>query len=135
MAAADNRNHDVVHFAWRSCNPLSLAGAQRPGDRTGLDILGLDTDELLNHGGRRLVYGVELIENTREYLLGIDKKPHFILGQRDSNLTTQQIAKWWVQRWMLPRIEKEAVLLRIEGHNFVHPIRHGARVQMPVAPF
>ena len=103
--------------------------------RDGLDILGLDTDELLNHGGPRLVYGVDLVKNTREFLLGIEKKPHYILAQKNSKLTTQQIAKWWVQRWMLPRIEKEDVLLRVESHNFVHPIRHGARVQMPASPF
>jgi hypothetical protein len=101
--------------------------------RDGLDVLGLHTDELLNHGGPRLVYGVEMIENTRDYLLGIDKRPHFILDQKTPGLASQQIARWWTQRWMLPRIEREEVLLRIEDHNFVHPIRHGARVQMPKA--
>ena len=40
--------------------------------RDGLDELGLSSDELLNHGGPRLVYGVPLAHNFREYLLGLD---------------------------------------------------------------
>jgi hypothetical protein len=33
-----------------------------------------ETDQF-NHGGPRLVYGVELTENTHAYLLGVDKHP------------------------------------------------------------
>ncbi|HVS37683.1 MAG TPA: Druantia anti-phage system protein DruA, partial [Gemmataceae bacterium] len=101
--------------------------------RDGLDALGLPTDDLLNHGGPRLVYGVELTENTRAYLLGMDKHPRYILGRKNPKLQTQEIARWWMRRWLLPRIEREDVLARVAAHNFVHPIRHGARVVLPKA--
>jgi hypothetical protein len=99
--------------------------------RDGLDELGLSSDDLLNHGGPRLVYGVELIENTRAYLLGIDKHPRYRLGQNRPKLFSQQIARWWAKRWLLPRIEKEDILTRVASHHFVHPVRHGARVPLP----
>jgi hypothetical protein len=99
--------------------------------RDGLDALGLSSDDLLNHGGPRLVYGVELIENTHAYLLGMDKQPKFILPQKSAKQLMQKIARWWMRRWMLPRLAKEGILARVAAHNFVHPIRHGARVRMP----
>lgn len=99
--------------------------------RDGLDALGLPTDELLNHGGPRLVYGVQLVENVRDYLLGLDQQPKYILGRKGPRQITQRIGLWWMRRWLLPRIAKADALTRVAGHNFVHPIRHGARVPMP----
>ena len=56
--------------------------------RDGLDALGLSSDDLLNHGGPRLVYGVELIENTHTYLLGREKQPKFIMPQKGGQQMT-----------------------------------------------
>jgi hypothetical protein len=36
-----------------------------------------------------------------------------------------------MRRWLLPRVAKEGILERVAAHNFVHPIRHGARVRVP----
>jgi hypothetical protein len=99
--------------------------------RDGLDALGLPTDDLLNHGGPRLVYGVELIENTHAYLLGMEKQPRYLLPQKNPKGQTRHIARWWMKRWLLVRVRKEGILERVAGHNFVHPIRHGARVRLP----
>lgn len=99
--------------------------------RDGLDALGLPTDDLLNHGGPRLVYGVELTANVRAYLLGIDKHPRYALGQKSPKQRTGQIALWWMRRWLAQRIEKEEVLNRVAAHTLVYPIRHGARVRLP----
>jgi hypothetical protein len=65
--------------------------------REGLDGLGLPTDDLLDHGGPRLVYGVELIQNTHAYLLGQDKRPKYILSSRSPAETTARIALVGVQ--------------------------------------
>ena len=78
--------------------------------RDGLDALGLATDDLLNHGGPRLVYGVELARNVRAYLLGMDKSPKYILGQKGPRQRTAMISEWWTKRWVLPRIAKEGIL-------------------------
>ena len=42
------------------------------------------------------------------------------------------IANWWAKRWLLQRILKTQVLDRVARHTFVHPIRHGARVELPL---
>jgi hypothetical protein len=103
--------------------------------RDGLEALGLSSDEFLNHGGPRLVYGVRLAENCGAYLLGMDKHPKFILGPKSPGQFTQHINQWWMTRWLLRRIEKSEVLERVEKHNLVHPIRHGARVEIPKTEF
>ncbi len=99
--------------------------------RDGLDALGLPTDDLLNHGGPRLVYVVELIENTHDFLLGMEKQPRYLLPLKSPKQTTRLIARWWMSRWLLPRIGKEGILERVATHSFIHPIRHGARVRVP----
>ncbi len=101
--------------------------------RDGLDLLSLPTEELLHHGSPRLVYGVRLVENVREYLLGMEKRPRYLLPQRNAGAVTQEIIRYWRQRWLLPRIQRDDVLERVAGHNFVHPMRHGARVPLPRA--
>jgi hypothetical protein len=86
--------------------------------RDGLDGLGLPTDDLLNHGGPRLVYGVELTENMHAYLLGQDKRPKYILPLKAAADTTTRIARWWASRWLLARIARDDVLERVRRHNF-----------------
>jgi len=93
--------------------------------------LGLSSDELLNHGGPRLVYGVPLAHNFREYLLGFDARPRYFLPPRRAAAATRQMVRWWAERWLSPRIARDDVLERLGLHTLVRPIRHGARVTLP----
>lgn len=101
--------------------------------RGGIGELGLSADQLLKHGIPRLVYGVRLAHNLREYLLGLAKRPKYIVPQDDPATTSQRIAQWWLERWLLGRAQRPEVIERVVRHNFVHPIRHGARVFLPRA--
>lgn len=96
--------------------------------RSGLDLLGLPTNEFLHHGTPRLIYGVALARNVTEYLLGVDSKPRYCFGDDMPSATTDQIAGWWRDRWLVRRAQRKDILERIEQHNLIHPIRHGARV-------
>ena len=96
-------------------------------------LLGLPTEELLHHGGPRLVYGVRLVENVREYLLGIEKRPRYLLPRKNPATITEEMIHHWRERWLLPRIQRDDVLDRLARHTLVHPIRHGARVPLPRA--
>lgn len=96
--------------------------------RDGLDALGFPSDRLLIHGSQRLVYGVPLARNFREYLLGIDEQPDYYLPTENPQATTRQIVNWWAERWLAPRLRKEEVLERVAKHTLVYPIQHGARV-------
>jgi hypothetical protein len=74
---------------------------------------------------------MSLVKNLREYLLGIDAKPVYILPLRNLAAATGQIVRWWLERWVAKRLERADVLERMKSHTLVHPIRHGARVLRP----
>lgn len=99
--------------------------------RDGLTAVGFPSDVLLKHGSPRIVYGVPLARNFGEYLLGLTKRPDYYLPNRDPQATTERIAAWWMRRWLAGRIHNDKVLDQVAEHTLVHPIRHGARVELP----
>ena len=98
--------------------------------REGLDALRFPTEHLLRHGRRRIVYGVALARNTREFLLGFKDTPDYFFSLSSTN-PTAAISEWWRERWLSRRIEQDSVLENVEAHTLVRPVRHGARVQLP----
>lgn len=101
--------------------------------RQGLGLLGLPPDLLLRHHRRRVVYAVSLVRNLREYLLGIESDADYLLPLEDGAGATARIGAWWRERWLQNRIRSKEVLRAVEEHTLVRPIRHGARVVVPVS--
>ena len=99
--------------------------------RDGLDALNLPADALLQHGRQRIVYGVPVVRNLREFLLGMDDEPEYLFEMEEPARSTDEIGRWWTERWLQRRIESDDVLARVEQHTLVRPIRHGARVVLP----
>ena len=99
--------------------------------RDGLDALKLPSDVLLQHGRQRIVYGVPLVRNLREFLLGMDDEPDYLFDLATPARGTAAIVRWWTERWLSKRIMKDEVLARLEEHTLVRPVRHGARVVLP----
>ena len=99
--------------------------------RDGLTALGLPADALLQHGRQRIVYGVPVVRNLREFLLGMAGEPDYLFDMDEPERSTAEIGKWWTERWLQKRIESEEVIARVEGNTLVRPIRHGARVVLP----
>ena len=98
--------------------------------RDGLDALRFPSDHLLLHGRRRIVYGVTLVRNTREFLLGLEDKPDYLFSNSGAKATAS-ISEWWRERWLSRRIDQDRVLEEVESHTLVRPVRHGARVELP----
>jgi hypothetical protein len=98
--------------------------------RLGLAALGWPTNELLKHGRERILYGVPLVENLRDYALGIDRQPAYVLNPEPHN-TGESVAAWWFERWGRPRAAHETVREAMRTHHLVRPVRHGARVPLP----
>jgi hypothetical protein len=96
--------------------------------RKGLDLLDLPSHLLLRHHRPRVVYGVSLVRNMREHLLGIEDTPNYLVPLDDGKRSTAQITAWWRERWLRNRITLDDVLARVAQHTLVHPISHGARV-------
>lgn len=101
--------------------------------RDGLDTLGFPSDSLLVHGSSRIVYGIPLARNFREYLLDFDERPSYFLPTDDPQEVTHRIVNWWANRWLAKRIQNDEILARVAQHSLVYPIRHGARVPMTSA--
>ena len=99
--------------------------------REGLEALGLSGDELLQHGRQRIVYGVPFVRNLREFLVGMDDEPDYLVGLENPERGTAAIVEWWINRWLSQRIMNDEVLSRLDEHTLVRPIRHGARVVLP----
>jgi len=99
--------------------------------REGLELLGLPSDVLLNHGNKRVVYGVALARNFRNVLLGTTDSAHYYVPRTKDKLRTEMLADFWRQRWLLNRLEKPGILDEVSKHVLVYPIRHGAQVALP----
>jgi len=98
--------------------------------RHGLDLLGWPSDELLQHGRQRIVYGVRLVGNLLSYLLGVDSEPSYLF-RRTSAGDVKTISEWWMHRWLVQRIRSADVLDAVVEHQLNRPVRHGARVLLP----
>jgi hypothetical protein len=101
--------------------------------RDGLDQLGWPSDDLLQHGRQRIVFGVSLVDNLLPYLLGIDREPDYRF-RRNTKDDVTKISDWWMRRWLSARIHSEDVLTAVGRHRLGRPVRHGARVALPTEP-
>jgi hypothetical protein len=99
--------------------------------RQGLDLLGFPTALLLRHHRRRIVYAVPLIRNLREYLLGFEQRPQYLVPLGACRETSAKIVAWWRERWLRNRIMSDDVLGELMRHTLIRPISHGARVVVP----
>lgn len=99
--------------------------------RLGLAALGWPTNELLKHGRERILYGVPLVSNLRDYSLGIDSTPEYLM---DVSLVggAARISEWWLGRWALRRAAQQHVQEAMQSHRLTRPVSHGARV--PLSP-
>jgi hypothetical protein len=100
--------------------------------RIGLAALGWPTNDLLMHGRERILYGVQLVENLRDYSLGIDPDPNYLI-EVEGAMDEQPLAGWWLERWALRRAEQDAVIATMRSNTLVLPVQHGARVVLPDA--
>lgn len=96
--------------------------------RQALDLLNLPSKLLLRHHRPRVVYAVNLVRNLSDYLLGLAKRPDYIVPVDNGPAATAAIGAWWRERWLKHRITSDEVLEEVARHTRVHPITHGARV-------
>ncbi|MBZ6249194.1 DUF4338 domain-containing protein [Streptomyces olivaceus] len=99
--------------------------------RVGLAALGWPANELLKHGRERILYGVPLVENVRDYSLGVDQEPRYLLNPELTEADAK-VSEWWLERWCRRRATQEHVLESMRSHRLVRPVEHGARVPLPV---
>lgn len=96
--------------------------------RNGLIMLGMPDDPILQHGNRRVVYGIALAKNFRDILIGIHKHPIYIIPQSKPQHRTKMIVDYWQKRWLASRINIPGILEKVAQHSLTYPISHGAQV-------
>lgn len=97
--------------------------------RGALEVLGLPSDLLLQHGSPRLVFGVPLATNFREVLLGTARRVRPIVPRNDD--ANHAIIDFWRLRWLSRRILSPEVIERVGRNALTYPITHRARVVLP----
>lgn len=84
----------------------------------GLSAIGLiNTDRFVNHGSKRIVYGVPLGQRTHEFLRGETDDPayFFDVETEEGRIAAEQhIAKTWALRWLLMRMQQPSVLNAVD---------------------
>jgi hypothetical protein len=73
--------------------------------REGLNALGVTSDAILHHQQPRLVYGVLLAKNAREFLRMEEPKPTYLLGGDDAAADAERLADFWRRRWLAQRLD------------------------------
>lgn len=84
----------------------------------GLSVIGIKADAFLNHYSPRIVYSIELAENTNDFLLGYTEDINYPFDIYDNNaiLTkTQEMIDFWYNRWMTKRLETVDIIQRLEN--------------------
>ena len=76
-----------------------------------------DTRDFSKHAMSRIVYGAELAENTKEYLLGDDDAPKYYFSKSSATQKTQEIIDYWSSRWLLSRLKFPPLLDRIKSFS------------------
>jgi Domain of unknown function (DUF4338) len=96
--------------------------------RQALDLLNLPSGQFLRHHRPRVVYAVSLIRNLGDHLIGLARKPEYLVPLDEGRAPTAAIGAWWRERWLRNRITSDEVLEEVSRHTRIHPVTHGARV-------
>lgn len=83
--------------------------------RLGIDALGLSPDEYLRHHSPRLLYAVPLVSNSDDVMLGLTRRPRYILPASGGSVTTAAIARYWFERWVQPRLDRPDTIERVRS--------------------
>jgi hypothetical protein len=99
--------------------------------RDGLNALGINSEEMLQHGIEKVVYGAAMVSNTSRYLLRLDDAPQYLFSLDEPGASTARIAHHWFERWACNRMTRSETQQKLSAHTLIRPIRHGARVVLP----
>lgn len=100
--------------------------------RDSLQILQLQSESILNHRSRRVVYGVALAKNFFEVLIGLQSRVQYVFNQTKPRMTSELIAKFWIKRWLSNRVLNNEIMEQVKAHTLSYPVTHGARVPLEV---
>ena len=122
VAGRENERKRVNSIFGEGSNPLIRKL------KDAMEYLKLESNPILNHRNKRVVYGIALAENFGDVLLGLAERPKYLIPQAKPKMRSEMISKYWIKRWLLNRITNEDVMNKVNTHTLSYPITHGARV-------
>lgn len=99
--------------------------------RAGLDLLGIESEQLLRHGVQRGILAAPLARNVGAVLQGLAEVPDYYASEDAGLQHTRALVQYWYERWLLPRLARPTVLAQVSAHTLTWPVQHGARVSLP----
>ena len=88
----------------------------------GLKAIGIRADAFLKHYSPRIVYSINLANNTNDFLLGIDQDVEYgfnIEDDQDVQAHTQYLIDYWYKRWLEMRITSVDIEKRLEAFDIM----------------
>lgn len=79
--------------------------------RTVGDLLGFDSDFLLQHSFARSIYFVPLVNNSLPFLNGTDRKPEYL------DYPLKSLVEYWRNRWLSNRKKNPEVIRKVVNFN------------------
>lgn len=86
----------------------------------GLGAIGIQATSFLKHYSPRIVYSMDLAKNTKEYLMGYDKKVEYGFDLNDEAEVmqlTQEMIDFWKHRWLEKRLTTVDIIKRLEDFD------------------
>lgn len=102
--------------------------------KDAIEIMELESNPILNHRNKRVVYGIALAKNFKDILLGTADKANYSFPQSRPKYRTKLIGEYWIKRWLSNRIYNDEVLQQVSAHGLSYPMEHGAKVPTIPAP-
>lgn len=85
--------------------------------RTGLMAIGISED-FTKHHTKRIVYGIELAKNTKEFLNGTaDNLEYYLPLDGKEEQYTENLINYWKERWFLKRIDSVDIISRLDSFD------------------
>ena len=89
----------------------------------GLSAIGIRADAFLKHYSPRIVYSINLAQNTNQYLMGIDDTPQYgfdLNNDQEVAAKTQELIAYWYNRWAKNRCNTIDLRQRLTEFNINH---------------
>lgn len=86
----------------------------------GLSSIGIKADAFLKHYSPRIVYSINLAQNTNDFLLGLDCDVDYgydINDEAEVNQKTQELINYWYTRWLQMRLTSVDIEQRLTSFN------------------
>lgn len=86
----------------------------------GLASIGIKAEAFLKHYSPRIVYSINLAQNTNDFLMGLDDAVCYGYDINDPEVIetkTQELIEYWYNRWALRRIENVDIEARLLNFN------------------